>query len=73
MKRKKNIEQKKKSSSSKNIKPDLWTRIGWKPERKLVSLQHREIYERRMKFQDGKGTHRSQGSNIRLKELATNW
>lgn len=66
MKRKKNLEQKKKGLGSKNIKPDIWKRTGYEPKWKLVSLMHKEVYERKSKQPE---VNRSQGSNERLKRL----
>jgi hypothetical protein len=66
VKRKKNLEQKSKGAGSKNIKPDIWKRIGYEPNRKLVSQVHRDDYERRSKQPE---VNRSQGSNERLKRL----
>jgi len=69
VKRKKNLEQSKKSSSSKAIKPDMWTRQNWKPNWELVSVMHKKDYEKRMKQPEGDGTSRSEGSNERLRKL----
>jgi len=70
MKRKKNLVQSKKGMSSKAIKPDIWQRKGFVPNWKLISVMHKEDYERRSKMSEA---GRSKGSNIRLKELASKW
>ena len=68
-KRKKNLPQKSKGAGSKNIKPDIWKRIGFEPHWRRVSEMHKADYEKRMKQPEGAGTSRSQGSNERLKKL----
>jgi hypothetical protein len=67
--RKKNIAQSHKSDH-KNIKPDIWKRVGYIPNRKLVNETHKEDYRARMNLPEGKGTHRSEGSNVALKKRA---
>lgn len=66
--RKKNLPQSQKTSQ-KAIKPPLWDRIGFVPNWKSVNQLHREKYEKKMQYSDGKGTGRSDGSNTRLKKL----
>lgn len=53
----------------KNIKPSLWKRIGFVPNWKSKKEIHQESYKARLNLPEGKETHRSEGSNIRLKKL----
>lgn len=60
---------------SKNIKPDLWKRLGYVPMRKLASLERREKFNMKLRGSkgDGAGSGRSSGSDVRLKSLITRY
>lgn len=63
------VKKKKKKVKGASIKPDLWKRTGFVPNKLSAKEIHRKSYEARMRLPEGKGTGRSMGSNRRLRKL----
>jgi len=59
----------KRTKTSSQGKADIWKRIGYIPSKKSTHEMHQSDYRMRYDAPEGKGTHRSEGSNKRLKEL----